>query len=314
MKQILVPLMFLLIAGCGTTGKRTDITIRIDVEAQGNVAISPLIDQESLTGDVKDLTTSHDTAVPVDLVLTPMQSLEKAVQGVADTAILKKAEEITDTTLEDAFEDPVIKAEEIKVLPVESNITEEARFHGINSDNGRPVWYFKQTMKEYPEAFNITIPGCGVLIVTGNNGTRIDYDKNFKRVRQELGSGLGGTFVAQSEVAGRGMVVVGSKACKSKRAYIPAITKIYETYDVDMYEDGRARYLFRGSMETMPKHLTIRFKGVDLFQLVREGDRWEGPDGAVLKNSHGRANSITFLLPKDLSSNPQRSDVIISGR
>ncbi len=78
-------------------------------------------------------------------------------------------------------------------------------------------------------------------------------------------------------------------------------------YDTTMYEDGRARYLFRGTMEKLVNPITIKLNGKTLYTLNRIGDRWQGPNDVkgpnepLLKNSDGRVNSITLLLPKTLA-------------
>ncbi len=82
---------------------------------------------------------------------------------------------------------------------------------------------------------------------------------------------------------------------------------VLNTYETGVYEDGRARYLFRGTMEELPSELTIRLNGKDIYKVVRTGNRWQGPNnikGAnepLLKNSEDRKNSITLLLPSELS-------------
>ncbi len=199
--------------------------------------------------------------------------------------------------------DPIVPTE-----VVATGIFELADWSGVK-DNNRPVWYFSKTMDQYPADFDIVIEGCGTLELRGNTGKRMDFDEKFKVT--SYNESRNRYFVRQSEVTTdpRGMVLVGSQHCLSKKAYIPALSKkTLSTYEKDQYEDGRWRYLFRGVMEELPSQFEIHFNGERLYTVSLEGDRWQGPNDVkgstepLLKNSHGRVNSITLLLPKRFSS------------
>ncbi len=77
-------------------------------------------------------------------------------------------------------------------------------------------------------------------------------------------------------------------------------------YETTTYEDGRARFLFRTTMEELPDTFYVIFKGEHLYTVNKTGDRWEpnGRSNQILKNSHGRVNSVTLLLPKNLGTGP----------
>ncbi len=98
--------------------------------------------------------------------------------------------------------------------------TEPARYHGRNSVNNRPVWYFPKTMKEYPRNFTIVVEGCGRLVVRGNTGTRIDFDESGRVVGYNQSRDR--YFVRQSLVTSdpRGMVIVAPRGCKATSCYL----------------------------------------------------------------------------------------------
>ncbi len=100
----------------------------------------------------------------------------------------------------------------------------------------------------------------------------------------------------------------------SKVAVIPTDTALVP-YEVSTYSDGRMRYLFRTKMVKLPEYLIVHFRGRNLFEVHRLSDRWEGDEGALLKNSHGREESVTLLLPSSLGPPPSMNDVkLIYGR
>ncbi len=88
-------------------------------------------------------------------------------------------------------------------------------------------------------------------------------------------------------------------------------------YDVGKYSDGRLRYLFRGKMEKLPSNFQVIFRGKQLYEVHRVGARWEGPRNRkgprepLLKNSHGRVNSITLLVPGSLGGPSKKSDALL---
>jgi len=93
-------------------------------------------------------------------------------------------------------------------------------------------------------------------------------------------------------------------------------------YEVGTYEDGRMRYLLRGTMESLPEEYSIYFKGAEVYKVNKgdedhygidgeNGERWEddGRSNSIMKNSHGREKSITLLLDQSHGSNPKVGDV-----
>ncbi len=82
--------------------------------------------------------------------------------------------------------------------------TEEGLYWGRYNGN-RPTWYYSKTMASYPQQFTVVIEGCATVEVTSNNGIRFES---------------GATIIKQSDVPGRGMAVIGSAGCYSKRSYI----------------------------------------------------------------------------------------------
>ncbi len=87
----------------------------------------------------------------------------------------------------------------ISSIDDEKNIHEKGKYHGLTNGN-RPTWYFSKRMNEYPSTFDITIPGCNTINVK-NNGVRDDHHDGY--------------LVKQSDVKGRGMVVLANKDCNS---------------------------------------------------------------------------------------------------
>jgi len=72
-------------------------------------------------------------------------------------------------------------------------------------NGGRPQWYFKKKMSQYPKTIKVVISGC-ITKTISNNGSRYE--------------GSNGFVAKQSEVSGRGMAVVGPYGCASKTAYV----------------------------------------------------------------------------------------------
>ena len=102
--------------------------------------------------------------------------------------------------------------------------------------------------------------------------------------------------------------------------------KLVEVYEVDTYKDGRMRFLLRGTVEKLPEQFSIYFKGEKIFDVDKGdagrfsiseeyGERWEadGRMNTVVKNSHGRKESITILLDQDFGSNPEKSQLELKG-
>lgn len=81
---------------------------------------------------------------------------------------------------------------------------ETGNYHGrFNGD--RPHWYYSRNMKDYPSEFYLTISGCTSRLKVSHNGSRWES---------------GGYLAKQSDVSGRGMVVLGPSSCGSRESYI----------------------------------------------------------------------------------------------
>ncbi len=85
---------------------------------------------------------------------------------------------------------------------------QRARYHGL-TNGGRPTFYFDRNMGTYPARFTVTVVGCATVEVPNNNGHRHEG---------------GGLVIKQSEVAGRGMAVVATAACRSDKCCIECPT------------------------------------------------------------------------------------------
>jgi len=82
--------------------------------------------------------------------------------------------------------------------------TEQGLYWGRHNGN-RPTWYYSKAMARYPQQFTVVIEGCATVDVTSNNGRRFVS---------------GSTIVKQSDVPGRGMAVIGSAGCYSRKSHI----------------------------------------------------------------------------------------------
>ncbi len=88
--------------------------------------------------------------------------------------------------------------------PEPTSGTEQGLYWGRHNGN-RPTWYYSKSMSKYPQQFTVVIEGCATVEVTSNNGSRFVS---------------GSTIVKQSDVPGRGMAVIGSAGCYSRKSYI----------------------------------------------------------------------------------------------
>ena len=148
------------------------------------------------------------------------------------------------------------------------------------------------------ENINIS-PGLETL--SGDSQQRVEQPTEYNNnISPDLNLSLteAGKALAAATIAGEAAEIAGEVV---EITTAPSKLTVLNTYETGQYEDGRYRYLFRGTMEELPSELTIRLNGKDLYKVNRVGDRWEGPNGALLKNSHGRTDSITLLLPVELS-------------
>jgi hypothetical protein len=70
----------------------------------------------------------------------------------------------------------------------------------------RPHWYYPARFRDYPNEFYLTIAGCTTdLKVVSKAGSRWESS---------------GYLVKQSDVSGRGMVVLGPSSCRSRVSFI----------------------------------------------------------------------------------------------
>ncbi|AGF77050.1 hypothetical protein UWK_00467 [Desulfocapsa sulfexigens DSM 10523] len=83
--------------------------------------------------------------------------------------------------------------------------SEDGLYWGRHNGN-RPHWYYSMAMRDYPNDFYLTVQGCTTRLAVNRNGT----------TRVELG----GYLLKQSDVPGRGMVVLGPSSCYSRVSYI----------------------------------------------------------------------------------------------
>lgn len=202
MKYLGIVLCMFLLVSCGTTGKRTDIDIRITVTAQGDVAISPLIDQESLMGDVRDLSTSYDPNVPVDLnfSLTPEQQLVEAGKSLAAAKIVKEAIAIEEDTDEVIIITP--DNEKIFVPPEKTRYSMEY----LSKHNRSHVW-FPWTGKE--GRLVLAWPEC-------NNELHVpDGSQNYRIAEETTGNYFDGTHNEFQESNGRRASSFGPLGCEA---------------------------------------------------------------------------------------------------
>ncbi len=99
---------------------------------------------------------------------------------------------------------PVAAAEPAPEPTAAGDTREEGLYWGRHNGN-RPTWYFSKPMRDYPQQFTVVVDGCATVNITSHNGYR--YVE-------------GSTIVKQSDVSGRGLVVVASAGCYSKTAHI----------------------------------------------------------------------------------------------
>ncbi len=343
MKSVFTVFILMFLYGCAsTTGYREDKTVKSDLDFRNNTGFIILyFPVDAVTSDESNLSslgTTQDIAPKAETSLSRASQAGQAVsklgaglQMLEDMSTYLKTDQAPPTpavaTTPTAVKPPPvilndppskISNDSPSKIPVKMEILEEGSFYKV-ADNGRTIWYWSKQMDQYPDVFYVTMEGCGTFRVQ-NEGVRIDYDEEFNVVAQNESSDR--TFITPTRSkppAAQIMTLVGPKTCKTERAYIttsptptnPSIpSTIMSTYESDQYEDGRFRYLFRGTMEGLPDTLNIRYNGKDIYTVDKQlpsytisakyGGRYEN-GRVVLKNSHGRVNSITLLLPKELS-------------
>ncbi len=332
MKYLSIVFLLLFLTSCAsTTGYREDKTVKSDLDFRHNTGTILLyFPVDAITSDestMSELGTSQDIAPKAETSLSRASQAGQAVsklgaglQMLEDLSTYVKKEETVPSVVipndpPSKVPAPVTVTPPPSQEPIETSsvILERLKFHKIHDTTNQAQWHSKKPMVEYPDRYSVVIEGCGTYKVTGNKankGAQLHYGPDYLPRDKAIPNAIGG-FMRQSLVPGRNlMVVVAPVACRSEKAYITTATAItiMGTYETDQYEDGRYRYLFRGVMEDLPTQFEVHLNGEKLYSVSREGDRWEGPNNKkgstepLLKNSHGRANSITLLLPKQLPS------------
>ncbi len=89
-------------------------------------------------------------------------------------------------------------------VSVSQTTTEKGKYWGRHNGN-RPHWYYSKKMSDYPSQITVTIEGCTSGMVVNHNGNRWES---------------GGYLVKQSDVSGRGMVILGPSSCFSRVSHI----------------------------------------------------------------------------------------------
>jgi len=98
MKLLLAAIGLTLLSGCAqTTGKRTEVPTEIVIRDNYNclITISPVVDQESLTGDIKELSSDNRPDIPIELsapvsvpVPTSVAAAKELVAGKIKTDVI----------------------------------------------------------------------------------------------------------------------------------------------------------------------------------------------------------------------------------
>jgi len=98
--------------------------------------------------------------------------------------------------------------DEEPLTPPEPTLTMEViEIHGrYNGD--RPTFYGSRNLNQYPASFYFTAPGCLTRTKMTTNKERLQY------------GGYGGWIFKQSDVAYRGMGIVGPTACKGTKVIL----------------------------------------------------------------------------------------------
>jgi len=90
--------------------------------------------------------------------------------------------------------------------PPPASAREELIYWGRHNGD-RPTWYgnpITKRMDKYPSVLRVIVPGCLDTTITHDGRRKVE----------------GGLIVKQSDVPGRGLAVIYSSSCKSKKAYL----------------------------------------------------------------------------------------------
>ena len=125
--------------------------------------------------------------------------------GTENAAATYTAPSTTEATAsqETATEEATAAAEEEEEA-AKTGVTETGTYWGRHNGN-RPTFYFWKSMSSYPSTFQVSISGCISNWTVKNNGHRYEG---------------GGYLAKQSDVPGRGLVVVGPASCGGNRATV----------------------------------------------------------------------------------------------
>ena len=161
MKAWTLLLAVFFLAGCATTkGKDTKIEnyFYIYNNKDTKVEISPLVDQQSATGDIRDLTATNDTAVPVDISI-PVTKTNPAeiIKGAAAATVIDEVLDAVEPVVKPTTQGELLEEVSLKV------------YMDCSSGECQPTnkiwgWTSKQC-NEYGGSIVVTIPGCGSFIV-----------------------------------------------------------------------------------------------------------------------------------------------------
>ena len=250
-------LLPLLLFGCSTAdtsgnSTETEKTYNVNIENTGTLYMLMPLELEQVATSTVDQTTDNDPATDVS---TP---ISLAAQGAtATTAGQKAAQEVVKPSSDytswidyrkwlsdnDNSTKPVVTPvvpvieEDNKVKPADPEtpaeptdpfVMETGEYRG-RTDDDRPTWNFAKDLKDYPNAFILSIPECYEGVVK-NNGERWETDdKEY--------------VVKQSDKGGWNTALFGSVSCKSESASFlkvktdkPNTYSASETYDMQTLE------------------------------------------------------------------------------
>ncbi len=222
----LIPL--LIIGGCADSSTQGDSNLR---EYRDLVVIRDNPGTVHLTVNLaasseQETSTTQDTANTSELSPKVSLGLQGGTAALADTGATfmmdgisslfqqwqdKKKYDSDNTTTADTVTVPPVKEENVTVVdkpeitPTLTCIPEDASYHG-KTNGDRPTWYFSKNMTEYPSSFKINVKDCTELEITNDGSRWEDNDSSY--------------VLKQSEVAGRGMGLVGPSSCVSESASI----------------------------------------------------------------------------------------------
>ena len=153
----------MVLSGCArTTGKMTDVDTRLTFKdnTECTFNIYPTVDQESMTGDIKDLTSTTDQNIPVDLKVPltggmPVVDVAKKIitGNVEKTIIEETIDAVTDTDPADTLTETV-------------NMVKFLNEDGSPGANGGKVYSWLTRKGEVIKGpAEVVIDGCGTYVI-----------------------------------------------------------------------------------------------------------------------------------------------------